>query len=110
MRHIEFIVKASEKHTVLVVQLMLVNAAELGRQTVFLDAVVIIKSCLSTPANVESAVHVALAPLHDFAELVPVLNFFKFHHFHRCACDNQTVVIFMLDLIESLIEGNHVLL
>jgi hypothetical protein len=84
MRYIELIVKSTEQHTVSVFQGMLVHTGELLRQTVLLNAIVVVQAGLCTPADMEGAVNMALTPLHDFAQFVPVFHLFKFQQFHRC--------------------------
>ena len=67
MRYIEFIVKAPEQHAVLLIQMMQVHAGQLLRQHVLLNTVMVVQSGLGTPADVERAVDVGFAPLHNLA-------------------------------------------
>ena len=75
-----------------------------------LDAVMIIQSCLSTPANVEGGMDMGLAPLHDLAEFLPVVHIFKFHQFHRRTGDHHTVKFPILQFLKALVEGQQMLL
>jgi hypothetical protein len=74
---------------------------------VFAYAVVIVKACLSTPANMESAVDVAFAPLHYLTKFIPVVDFFEVHKFHRRAGYYHAIVIIIADLVKGLVEGYH---
>ena len=83
---------------------MEVYAAQLFRQLPFLYTVVVIQSCLSTPADVECGIYMRLGPFKYLTELVPVSYFFKFQLFHRRTCDDQSVEIPVLNIIKCLIK------
>ena len=80
-RH-KLIVEATEKDGALVIHLVGIDAGILKAQRILLDTVMVVQTCLSAPADVEGAGHVGLAPLHNFAELVPILDILKFHLLH----------------------------
>ena len=48
---------------------------------------------------------VGLGPVHDLAELAPVVHRFKVHDLHGGTGDDEAVVILVLDLVEGGIEG-----
>ena len=52
--------------------------------------------------------NVGLAPLHDLAQLRPVVHLLKGQVFHRRAGDDQAVKGAVLDLVKGLVEGEHV--
>ena len=109
MGHPELVVKAAEQHGAIVVSCMLENAEQLFIQRIFFDAVMIVKSRLSAPANVESAGNVGLAPLHYLAQLFPVFNLLELHLLNGRARDDQSVKLSVLDLVEGLVKRQHVL-
>ena len=89
---------------------MLEYPEELFGQRALGDAVVIIQRGLGAPADVEGAVHVGAAPLHYAAELGPVVDLLEGHVLHGSPGDDQTVEIAVLDVLEALVELDHVLL
>ena len=84
---------------------MLKDATRLGRQVVLLNTVVVIQARLRAPANVQRGVHVRGGPVHDLAELTPVVHRFKVHDLHGGTGDDEAVVILVLDLVEGGVEG-----
>ena len=105
----EFIVKATQQDGALVVRPMGEYAEELLLQLVLGNAVVIVKARLGAPADVEGGMDIGLAPLHDPAQLRPVVHRFKLHQLHRCAGDDHAVEFAILQLIEGLVEGQKML-
>ena len=73
------------------------------------DAVMIVQAGLRSPADVERRVYVSLGPLHDLAELIPVLHFLELEMLYRSSRYDHAVIVIALDLIKSLIERKHVL-
>ena len=61
-------------------------------------------------ADMEGAVDMGFAPFHDFHQLVPIFHLFKLHLFDGRACDNQTIPILLLYLVEGFIEGKQMIL
>ena len=109
MWHIKLIVEPTEQHTVLIGQRMLVHTRQLLRQTVLLNSIMVVQAGLCPPADMEGAVNMALAPLHDFTQFIPVFHLFKLQQFHRCTGNDEAIVELVLNLIKGLVEGNHVL-
>ena len=92
---------------------MLEHAARLSRQVVLLNTVVVIQARLRAPANVQRGVHVRGGPVHDLAELGPVVDLLERHLLHRRARDDQAVVVDIADVVERAVErlqvaGAHV--
>ena len=92
---------------------MLKDAARLCRQVVLLNTVVMIQARLRAPTNVQRRVHVRGGPIHDLAELGPVVDLFERHLLHRRARDDQAVVVDVADVVERAVErlqvaGAHV--
>ena len=87
---------------------MLIDAAELFLQRIFLNAVVIIQTRLRAPANVEGGIDVVLRPFHDLAQLLPVVDLLKGNLLHGSARDDQTVKGLVPDLVKGLVEGGEV--
>ena len=53
---------------------------------------------------------VGLAPLHDLAQLRPVVHRLKLHQLHRRAGDDHAVEFAILQVIKGLVEGQKMLL
>ena len=70
----------------------------------------IVQTRLSAPANVQSALHVRLAPFHDAAQLVPVFHLFKRHFFHRRSRDDEAVEVAILYIVKGLVKREQMLL
>ena len=110
MGYIELVVKASEQNGLLVIPAVGIDAEELLGQGVLVDAVVVVQARLGAPADVEHGMNMGLAPLHDLAQLRPVVHFLEGHLLHRRAGDDHAVEFAVLDLIKGLVEGQQVLL
>ena len=86
------------------------HAKELLWQGVLSDAVVVVKSCLGPPADMEGGVHMGLAPLHDFAQLRPVVHLFKGQLLHRGSGDDHAIEFPVLHFVKGLVKGQQMLL
>ena len=86
------------------------HAGELLRQLVLLDAVVVEDAGLRAPADVQRGVHVGGGPLHDAAQLVPVVDVLELVQLDGRAGDDHAVVAVIFDLVERAIERLQVLL
>ena len=91
VRNHEGIIKAPEQNRPLVVSLMGIDTKELLRQRLFVDTIVIIKTRLSTPTDMEGGMDIGLAPLHDLAKLLPIIHIFKGHLLHRRTGNNHAI-------------------
>ena len=107
---IKLVVKAPEQNRPFVIRMVREYTEELFRQGILFDTVVIVKSRLGAPADMEGRMNIGLAPLHDLAKLIPVVHILKFQLFHRCAGNDHAVKFPVLQLIEALIKGQHMLL
>ena len=56
------------------------------------------------------AMNVSQAPIHDLAKLLPIVHLLKRHHFYRCARNDHTVVILVLDIGKGLVKRQKMLL
>ena len=83
---------------------MPVNAEQFFGQKHLVQSEMVIKPRLRSPADMEGAGYMGFGPLHDLAKLLPVIYFFKRDLLHRCACDDQTIVFVVLQLIEGIIK------
>ena len=104
------LVKAAHQHGGAPYHPMGIHARELFRQRDLLDPVVVEERGLGRPADVEGAVHVGLAPLHDPAELIPVFHLLKVQLLHRRAGDDHAVEIAVLYVLKIRVELEHVFL
>ena len=106
----EFIVKATKQDSTLIVGLVRINTEELFRQLFFVDAIMVIKTSLGSPANMESRVDMGLAPLHNGTQLLPVVHILKFQMFHRRSSDDHTVKLTILQFIKGFVKRQQMLL
>lgn len=62
---------------------LLINAGQLLFQRLLVDPKVIVKPGLRSPAKVESGVVIGLGPLHQLAELAPVVDLLERQLFNQ---------------------------
>ena len=110
MRDPKFIVKTAEQDRPLMHDLVAEDAEHFLIQQHFPYAVMMIQSRLRTPTDMQCAVDMGTAPIHDLAEFLPVFHLFELHLFDRRAGDDHPVVIFVFYFIKGLIETDHMLL
>ena len=104
MHGIETVVEAADQRALRLHQIMLEHAARLCRQVVLLDTVMMVQAGLRAPTNVQRRVHVRGGPIHDLAELGPVVDLLERHLLHRRARDDQAVVMDVADVVECAVE------
>ena len=109
VRRKELVVEAAHERGELLHELVREDAEHLLRQRVLRHAVVEVDARLRAPADVQCGVHVRAAPLHDGAELRPVVHLFEVQLLHRRARDDQAVEALVLDLVERGVERLQVL-
>ena len=110
MRHIELIIKAPEQRLILLAEMMPVHAEYLRRHIILRYAVMIVQPRLSSPADMEGGVHMALAPLHDFRNFLPVGHVLKRHLLHRRTGNDKAIVFLVAHLGKGAIELRQVIL
>ena len=108
--HHEHVVAAPEEHVAAPLHHVGEHAEELPLQGILGHAVVVVEARLGPPADVEGGVDMALAPLHDPAQLRPVFHLLKGQVLHRRAGDDHAVVVVLLHVREVAVKGQHVLL
>ena len=108
--HIKHIVKTTQQNGILVDHLVGEHTEHFLVQCHLVDTEVIVQGSLRAPADVEGAVDMGFGPLHDPAQFLPVGHFLEGQKFHRRAGDDHAVIILVLNLVERLIERQHVLL
>ena len=106
----EDVVTAPEEHVALSLHHMVEDAEELLLQGHLGDAVVVVEPRLGPPADVEGRVDMAFGPLHDLAELLPVLHLLEGQVLHRRAGDDEAVEVPAAHVVEVAVEGEHMLL
>ena len=108
VRDQEDVVVSAEQHMRLPLDHVREHAEELFLQRVLRDPEVVVEPCLRAPADVERRVHVGLRPLHDLAELLPVIDFLERHLLDGSTGDDHTVERAVLHVVEVLVERQHV--
>ena len=106
----ELVVKSPEEDEVGILHRVLEHAEQLFVQQFLLNAVVVVQTGLCAPADVQGGMGVGLAPLHDLAQLGPIVHLFEVHQLHRRTGDDHTVKGAVLHLIKGLVKGQHMLL
>ena len=104
MWHVENVIKAAQELFVLDADMVLEHAENLFGHLVFRDAIVIVKSRLRAPADMECRVDMRLRPLHDFGDLVPVGDFLKRHVLDGRTRDDHAVVLLVAHFLERAVE------
>ena len=110
MGHPVNLIKASKKGDRFIVHGVWENTEHLFGEKCFTQSVMIMKSCLGTPADMQSRMDVVFAPFHNFAQFRPIGNFFKFQMLHRCSCDNHSVKVLVFNIRKGFIEFEKVVL
>ena len=110
VRRTEQIIKAAHQRFVREQHVMLENTAHFVRKLILWDTVMVIKTGLRAPADMERGRNVRFRPLEDGAQLVPVFHVLKRHPLHRRAGNDHAVIRLAAHLIERLVEREHVLL
>jgi len=108
VRHVVHLVKAVGEEVVLVAELLLEDSKELGTQRALGNPVQVPQGAERAPAQVHGGEDVRLAPVHDLAELVPVVHVLKGHVLHGGAGDDEAVVILVLEGLEGVVELHQV--
>ena len=106
----EHIIEAPQQNRPLVVSVMGIDAEQLPGQRMLLNAIVVVKSRLGSPADVEGGMDMGFAPLHNPAQLRPVVHFLKGHLLHRRTSDHHAVKFPVFQLVKSFVEGQKMLL
>ena len=84
---------------------VLVYAGQLAGKGALIDAVVAVKPRLGAPADVEGGVDVGAGPVHNLAQLVPIVHLLKLQVLHRRAGDNHAVELLVPHLVKGGVEG-----
>ena len=110
VRRTEQIIKAAHQRFVREQHVMLENTAHFMRKLILWDTVMVIKTGLRAPADVQGGMNVRFRPFHDFNQLVPVLDLLERHQLDRCAGDDKTVVFLVANVVKGLVERQEVIL
>ena len=109
MRRVEHVVEPADERRGRLEHAMREHARAFLGKLVLVHAVMVEDAGLRAPADVQSGVHVGLAPCHDAAQLVPVVDILEIEQFNRCARDDQAVEALLFDLVERTVEHREVL-
>ena len=110
MRGLEDVVESPEERGVGLQDPVVEHTEELFRQGALLDPVMEVEAGLGTPADMERGVDMGLGPLHDFAQLIPVVHLGEVQILHRSAGDDHTVIAPVTDLVKGGIKGGQMVL
>ena len=89
---------------------VLEHARHLGGQLVFGHAIVVIDAGLCAPADMQRGMHVRARPVHDAAQLGPIVHVFEIEQLHGRAGDDHAVEVLVGDVVERAVERLQVLL
>ena len=104
MRCQEHIVKAANQRDFTIHHFMPEKTEHFFVQFAFLQAIVVIKTCLGSPAQINSGGNMGICPVHDLCQFIPVVYLFKFHLFYRCTGNDHSIVFILFQFREGLIE------
>src|SRR5436305_1544317 len=85
------------------------DAEHLLRQRMLGNTVEMMEGGLCTPADVESRMHMALRPVKDRAQLVPVGHVLEIEKLDRRTGHDEAVELLVLHPLPVAIEGDHVI-
>ena len=109
VRHVVHLVKAVREEVVLIAQTLGKHAKELGAQQALVDAMQVIQAGKGAPAQKHRGQHVLLRPVHDLAQLVPVVDLLERHLLHGRTRDDEAIVVVVLEVIERVVELHEVI-
>src|SRR5215211_6995482 len=75
----------------------------------FGHAVEMVEARLRTPTDIHRGMNVALGPVEDSPELVPICDALEFEQFHGRAGDDEAIELLAPYTLPIAIEGQHVL-
>ena len=84
-------------------------AKGLGVQNVFLHPVEMVDHRHAAPAYPKGRVHIALAPIHDAAQFLPIGDFLKRQMFDRGTGDDQPIEFFAPDIADGAVKALHMI-
>ena len=97
--NIKIIVHTPHDHLLPVQHAMPIDTGQLLRQQMLLNAVMMVEARLGTPADVEGGKHMGFRPVHDLTELRPVLHLLEGNLLHRRTGYDQSVKVFLTNII-----------
>ena len=109
VRHIEHIIESTEDGQRGHERMLWEDTEHLLRQWVFGYPIMIIKSRLGSPANIECAGDMGACPTEDAAYLLPVSDLLIIEMLHRSTRDDHSVELLIGHLLKVPIECPHVL-
>ena len=89
---------------------MLKHSEHLCRQFYFIKPVKVVQCSLCSPAYIHCGCNISVGKFKNFFQLLPIINFFKFKKLYRSTGNNHTVILFMLNFVNTLIKVFHVAL
>ena len=110
MRHIKFIIKASEKRLILYTKMMLIYTKNFGSYIIFRNTIMIIKTCLGSPANMEGGIYMSLTPFHNLCYLIPIGYILKGHLLHWGTGNDKSIIVLMTYLSKGAIKLCEIIL
>ena len=104
MRRIKFIIKAAYERNLPIQHTMSEQTEHLVIQQLLLQAIVIVKPCLRSPAEIDCGRHIRLCPVDDMRQLLPVIYLLKLHQLDRRPSDNHPIKTAVPDVIKFHIK------
>ena len=101
---VKHIIKSSHQWNFPIFYMMLKHAKHLCIQRYFINPIMIVKSRLSSPAQMHCRCHMCVRPFHDFFQFLPVINLFKRHLFYRSTCDDKAIKSLIFDFLKRHIK------
>ena len=104
MRSQEYVIESSYKRNLPVQHSVLKHSEKLSGKLSFIDTVVMIKSRLCSPADMENAGNMGIRPVKYLNRLLPVIHLFERYIFNGGTGYDHSVEFLVFDLIERNIE------
>ena len=70
----------------------------------FFSPVVVVESCLCSPAQINGGGNMGVCPVHDFYQFLPVVYLFEFHLLYRSTCDDHSIIFVIFQFRKCLIK------
>ena len=86
---------------------MLVHTEKLLGKLILLNTVMVIKARLCAPAYMQCRGNIALGPLHNATQLVPILDISKLKKLNGGTGNNKSVVFVLLNMVKRIVKRLH---
>ena len=104
MRCKEHIVESAYQRNLTVHHFMPEKTEHLLIKFAFFQSIVVVESCLCSPAQINGGGNMGVCPVHDLYQFLPVVYLFEFHLLYRSTCDDHSIVFVIFQFRKCLIK------